>query len=543
MHRCLSIPEILRIIFEYLVTDVEGEGPPDASSVTRPLLTCKAFLEPALDILWESLDSLAPLARNFPSDAWEESVVNEVRNTSFHQHMQPTPASATYKIRFTRPITSDDLNRIQPYRRRVKSFTLTSSPSSACNIDCEALRVLTLACMVHLNEEPVLPCLRCLHVAWDDMDDTRSVHFFVSDKLKRVTVALPPFKAELGHLAILSVLGIRAPRLEYMHCAEADNTRDELIGSTISSMVCAMHNLRIVHFPNSALDTLALNHLASLPNLHAVELFAPPIQSISTSSVVLHAPFPVLRRPSLRAFGWDDLISFAEKILPEHLEEFNAMVDNLHSGIVTSQLRQLNVTLAAKCRTTLAKVALQDTDQTSWRPLDPAGLTALDMEPLLACEKLDTLSLEPRCSFGELGDRFLLALAKALPKLRHLGFPTYSRCVTLSKFTPIGMLYLAQHCPHLEWIGLPINEHLSDWVGKATGDTCASRVRYLTLGRSPLRSNTSKDMALFLSSVFPDLEKIVAWEGKAMDDPSAHNWKNVIELYDYGHTIRKQERA
>lgn len=185
---------------------------------------------------------------------------------------------------------------------------------------------------------------------------------------------------------------------------------------------------------------------------------------------------------------------------------------------------------------------------TLYTQLRPARLTALDVEPLFACDKLDALSLELHCSMGELDDRFLLVLAKALPKLRHLGFPTYtyssSRYAALSRFTPIGMLYLAQHCPYLEWIGLPVNEHLVDWTGKATGDIRASRVRCLVLGHTPLRSHVIKDMALFLSAVFPDLEKIVAWgKHQPADDSSAHAWKDVIELYDYGHTIRKQERA
>lgn len=90
---------------------------------------------------------------------------------------------------------------------------------------------------------------------------------------------------------------------------------------------------------------------------------------------------------------------------------------------------------------------------------------------------------------------------------------------------------------------MDLNKHLSDWIEKATGDTCASRVRYLTLGCSSLCSNASKDMALFLKTVFPNLEEIAAWEGNAMDDPSARNWKDVIKLYDYGHTIRMQERT
>jgi hypothetical protein len=65
-----SNPDILDEICEYLRDEQDG-----SSELTKPSkqnllwagLTCKAFLEPALDRLWRSLESLFPLLKILPS--------------------------------------------------------------------------------------------------------------------------------------------------------------------------------------------------------------------------------------------------------------------------------------------------------------------------------------------------------------------------------------------------------------------------------------------------------------------------------------------
>ena len=65
-----SNPDILDEICEYLSyeDDVDAD---DIASSRRTLLclalTCKAFLEPALDRLWRNLDSLFPLLKVLPA--------------------------------------------------------------------------------------------------------------------------------------------------------------------------------------------------------------------------------------------------------------------------------------------------------------------------------------------------------------------------------------------------------------------------------------------------------------------------------------------
>jgi hypothetical protein len=74
MHRCLQITEILGNICKYLYLlppqwMVKGTG----ADLIAFALVCKAFLEPSLNILWESDGSFARLIKTFPTDAWDEA--------------------------------------------------------------------------------------------------------------------------------------------------------------------------------------------------------------------------------------------------------------------------------------------------------------------------------------------------------------------------------------------------------------------------------------------------------------------------------------
>lgn len=71
MHHCLQIPEILENICRYLKLPprriiVKGWG----VDLLAFALVCKAFLEPSLNVLWESDGSFARLIKTFPTDAW-----------------------------------------------------------------------------------------------------------------------------------------------------------------------------------------------------------------------------------------------------------------------------------------------------------------------------------------------------------------------------------------------------------------------------------------------------------------------------------------
>ena len=75
MHHCLLIPELALYIVHFLADDRPAwqdsrylRNPRDVARLAR---TCKALLEPALDVLWRTQHSLAPLIMCLPPEVWQ----------------------------------------------------------------------------------------------------------------------------------------------------------------------------------------------------------------------------------------------------------------------------------------------------------------------------------------------------------------------------------------------------------------------------------------------------------------------------------------
>ena len=75
MHHALEVQEILLNIFRFFGRRHydRDDGPGDLASLAR---TCRTFKEPALDILWEVLDDLSPLARCLPEISYQPRTTN-----------------------------------------------------------------------------------------------------------------------------------------------------------------------------------------------------------------------------------------------------------------------------------------------------------------------------------------------------------------------------------------------------------------------------------------------------------------------------------
>jgi len=72
MHKCLTIQEIVQLIIEFCV---DGELKNDQHTLLAIASTCWTFEEPALNRLWYKLESLRPLFKCLPQDAWERKVL------------------------------------------------------------------------------------------------------------------------------------------------------------------------------------------------------------------------------------------------------------------------------------------------------------------------------------------------------------------------------------------------------------------------------------------------------------------------------------
>lgn len=64
-HACLLVNEIVSEIIFHLLSDGYER------SIVNLGITCKALYEPAMDILWEDIDTLEPLLMCFPRGVWK----------------------------------------------------------------------------------------------------------------------------------------------------------------------------------------------------------------------------------------------------------------------------------------------------------------------------------------------------------------------------------------------------------------------------------------------------------------------------------------
>ncbi|KAF8441628.1 hypothetical protein L210DRAFT_792550, partial [Boletus edulis BED1] len=106
MHHTLEIPEILLDIFGRCRSP--GTGTETASSDLPALArTCRAFKEPALDLLWENLPDPSPIVRCLPE-------------ASHYSQISPEKENKCYS--FCRTLTQTEWDILRSYTRRIQSL-------------------------------------------------------------------------------------------------------------------------------------------------------------------------------------------------------------------------------------------------------------------------------------------------------------------------------------------------------------------------------------------------------------------------------------
>ena len=73
MHTALLVSEILTIIFRYVLDIDHRQLLPPKRSLAHACRVCRAWRDPALAVIWHTIDSLLPLMRLFPRDAFNQS--------------------------------------------------------------------------------------------------------------------------------------------------------------------------------------------------------------------------------------------------------------------------------------------------------------------------------------------------------------------------------------------------------------------------------------------------------------------------------------
>ncbi|RXW15705.1 hypothetical protein EST38_g10149 [Candolleomyces aberdarensis] len=216
-----SNPDILGEICEYLSSndDLEELDSVQVAEGRQNLawlaLTCKAFLEPALDQLWRSLNTLYPLFKILPA---------------FIQ------TDGTHVLRGT--ITPEDWDRFDWYARRVKKFCYTRDPD---NLDI-AMHVYFR--MAQLRTSPILPSLRHLYCPEISQQD-----FLISGVCLFLT-----------------------PSLQVLEFHKITSVEDKLSGTFLHTLWNDGAQLDTIIFKGSGLSPGTLDLILNFPSLRSLEL-------------------------------------------------------------------------------------------------------------------------------------------------------------------------------------------------------------------------------------------------------------------------------
>ncbi|KAF8441630.1 hypothetical protein L210DRAFT_3644884 [Boletus edulis BED1] len=148
MHRALEIPEILLNIFGHLYYPTT-----DLAALVR---TCRAFKDPALDVLWETLYDLSPLAQCVP----EASKLLWTARGNPDSYIGPSKCYSFY-----RSLTQNEWDILRSYTRRIRSIT------SLHGLNRQSLKRLWRPPI----PEPLFPNIRHLYFEYTH----RAVHFLL----------------------------------------------------------------------------------------------------------------------------------------------------------------------------------------------------------------------------------------------------------------------------------------------------------------------------------------------------------------------------
>ncbi|KAF7335175.1 hypothetical protein MSAN_02350700 [Mycena sanguinolenta] len=252
MHRSLRIPEVVALICdELLPVDYDPNAPmkkETSATLAAFAITCKAFSNPALDLLWRNL-SLNPSLHNL-LNCLPSEILDGFSDDAYFQV----------------PVALSDWERVLLYSRRTKSFVMKEGLYSP-----KALETLRICFPGQL-----FPNIETLH--WVAKEPLLShISLFFGPRLTGLTIGS---FSTVAHLSFLTTVAMQCPLLEDVSIIFSDEFLAELDVldkpqvlrqfRSLSCFVQALKHLRKLAAPS--LDRAALEHVARLPTFVSLEL-------------------------------------------------------------------------------------------------------------------------------------------------------------------------------------------------------------------------------------------------------------------------------
>ncbi|KAG2156422.1 hypothetical protein DEU56DRAFT_234738 [Suillus clintonianus] len=515
MHSCLQIHEVLRSIFsavnKYRDITLDVQQPFRGADVGRQTLaclarTCRAFSEPALDVLWAHIDTLGPVVACLPRHVW-----------SRHRGSLRTGGGCILITHWW---------GIEKYLVRVRALG-----NSGRRVTADMSTELVHALCGH-PWPFLLPRLQKL--MWTD-GSYESTHLFC----KLLSPTLTDFhlhaKGNLLMLSVLSSLGAICPLMKSFSTTGLDSAASVPVSAAV---VCGWHQLKT--FSTEAVDGPALLHLFSLPSLEFLELsflssnrgsfnYSPTTFSTSLHHLTIRAQDPESCLPFLEA-TWIGARSLTISLGNIPRSSSNETLLSLLASRVTAQQVQA-LTLDLTC---------------------DSLLTITEITPLFPFCALEELTLPSTYGNLTINDHDLTRAVKSWPKLTKLRLGDEATWSTPARpqrpqITLDGIVSLLLHCPDLCALGIAMDATSYNVVTPEVpgGGVTNTKITTLSVGVSLIENPLA--VATFLASILPNLENILCKDDSDIvpyQKESRHTkWARASMYLRDVQMIKKQERA
>ncbi|KAI0657786.1 hypothetical protein C8Q70DRAFT_1046079 [Cubamyces menziesii] len=506
-----------------------GENRPGVPLSLRTVLalalTCRTFLEPALDQLWRRQLTLFNLAKTLPENSWEEVAEGE-----------PGPDGRIRKwIKVTRVLLARDWTRFDYYAAKIKELGYDPrAPYGSVEITTIGWRkevampgVFTNLCTVRLPYE-LVPNVKRLRWTTEESNVWIRPYVYIFLNPPLTSLVLDFHDAELDTNEDYS----DATFIKYTLLAVVEQCpafRDvevlwpqmDRYADAVAGFLRAMPKLRSFVVNVREWTESMLVDLASLRGLRRTRVFLERADFPWLASAAVQPPFPALEDLILDAPTLDNCTAFLVALRSLKLRALTVNCDKRPSA--TALNRFLSTLSVCSPPGTLRALSIFDGGQAESVPLDAptdGAVHTATLLPLASFTNLCVLTIDLSAPLA-LDNTFPSTVLSSLPALEELSLGATHGWGQRPALTFTGLAQIVALCPLLEQLRIAIDtSHLQQlWTSEDVGAGLAlkenTRLRTIDLIDSYVieRSSFSATAATLsrnLATLFPDLERIKA---------------------------------
>ncbi|KAJ7137441.1 hypothetical protein C8R43DRAFT_1109946 [Mycena crocata] len=505
-----------------------SSGPCGQRALSRLAVTCRAFMDAALDLLWRNQNSLVPLLGCLPN-FWQETELGKLACTP----------------NLTCAVTRQDWDRVLFYFKRIKKLQLSRYTAARRGASLAVMEFLSVSLPVDIL---LLPNIESLTWRLEPQLFTHLL-LFIGPRLTEIDMELD---GPASPLSLLPRVGASSPALTLVEMV--DISTDSPIASRedrarpASLLILSLSDLHTVAV--GPVDAPACKHLGSMPNLTSLSIDIPDGLVFLDHSPIVPPLFPSLQDLNIGGPNLPSCLNFfTGGMLNAPLTTIRVSTDTAASE---SQARTLFSAIGAHPSAKLiTSVNVHLGDFTDVLLNNPAAYTVVPVTLIPLLHLSAAVVIRVTVPFAlVLDDTFITAIANAWPQLKDLSL---SRPRTINELSPSSEIRIsslavfASNCPNLRSLELPLSAELPEPTDlRRPSQTTLTILRVLD---SPINLDAPFPIASFLSATFPGLNQITtSWEyyshrsARFGDSAETHNrWKQVEWVLPLLIAVRKAD--